>query len=113
MSGHREGPAASNVEGDSMHGESSEAESRRPLNGDGRLVRAGLWMGRAFIVARGARAWSRRGTGGRRRYEKSVRVCVACCWYMRGEARQEGGEDCFDIHGHDVRHAESAKLRRC
>ena len=98
MSGHREGPAASNVEGYSMHGEGSEAEGRRALSGDGHLARAGLWVGRAFVVARGARAWSRGGTRGRRRCEKSVRVRVACCWHMGGEARQEGGEDCFDIH---------------
>ena len=118
MSGHREGPAASNVEGDSMHGEGSEteAEGRRALSGDGHLVGAGLRVGRGFVVARGASAWSRGGTSTRRRRrcEKSVRVRVACCWYMMGgEARQEGGEDCFDIHRHDVRHAEPAELRRC
>ena len=113
MSGHREGPAASNVEGDSMHGEGSEAESRGALSGDGRLFRAGLWVGRAVVVARGAGAWSMRGTRGRRLCEKSVRVRVTCRWHMGGEARQEGGEDCFDIHRHDIRYAEPAELRRC
>ena len=113
MSGHREGPAASNVEGDSMHGEGSESESRGALGGDGRLFRPGLWVGMAIVVARGASAWSRGGTRRRRRCEKSVRVRVSCCWYMGGEARQEGGEDCFDIHRHDIRYAEPAELRRC
>ena len=113
MSGHREGPAASNVEGDSMHGEGSEAESRGALSGDGRLFRARLWVGRAVVIARGVRAWSMRGTRRRRRCEKSVRVRVACRWYMGGEPRQEGGEDRFDIHRHDVRHAEPAEFRRC
>ena len=53
------------------------------------------------------------GTRRRRRCEKSVRVRIACCWHMGGGARQEGGEDCFNIYGHDARHAEPAELRRC
>ena len=61
MSGVREGSATPNMKGYSMHSEGSETKSRRALSSDGHLVRAGLWLGRAFVVARGVRAWSRGG----------------------------------------------------
>ena len=69
-------------------------------------------MGNVCVVVRRIIAGLGGNTGPRCRREKSMRVRVACCWYMGGEARQEGGEDSFDIYGHDIRDAESTELRR-